>query len=229
MRLDKFLADKKLGSRKEVKTMIKEGLVFVDQKSIKDPSFHIYPTQVIKVNNEVIDHYKDILLMMNKPAGYVCATKDNVSKTVFDLIHPPYHNYDLRIVGRLDKDTEGLLLLTNNGKIIHHLTSPKKDIYKMYYVETNDVFKDLERLTEPFFIKDSDEKLYQPLKPIVNYINDKSFYISIQEGKFHQIKRMISYFGYEVTYLKRIRIGDITLDETLPLGGYKEMDLKGLI
>jgi 16S rRNA pseudouridine516 synthase len=229
MRLDKFLSDKKLGTRKEVKTIIKEGLVFVDEKVSKDPSSHIYPTQIIKVNGRIIEHYRDIVLMMHKPQGYVCATKDNVHKTVFDLIKAPYHTYDLRIVGRLDKDTEGLLLLTNNGSFVHALTSPKKEIYKTYYVETNEDFKDIDRLSEPFLIKDADEKLYQPLKPIVTYIKEKCMHISIQEGKFHQIKRMISYFGYEVTYLKRIRIGDIILDETLPLGGYKEMDLKGLI
>lgn len=229
MRLDKFLSHKMFGSRKEVKAIIKDGLVLVDDIVIKDASYHISPLQEIKVGDTMIDHQRDVLIMMNKPKGYVCAVKDNLHKTVFEFLKPPYDSFDLRIVGRLDKDTEGLLLLTNKGHIVHSLTSPKKDVYKRYYVETQVDFKDLERLTQPFSIKDGKNNLYTPLKPKVTYIKPNCMYIDIKEGKFHQVKRMISHFGYEVTHLKRLSIGHIDLDETLPLGSYKEIPIKDVL
>ena len=223
MRLDKFLSNLKYGTRTEVKKAIKEGKVTINGKSAKEGKEWINPVKdTVYYEGEKVFFEEKIVLMLNKPKGYVSATKDNLHKTVVELIGEPYSRFDLKIAGRLDIDTEGLIILTNDGNLLHNLINPKKDVFKKYYVEVDRHF-DVDLLLEPMVIKDGNNQEYSPLKPKVSRITDKSFCLEIQEGKFHQVKRMCQYCGATVTYLKRISIGDIVLDENLSLGEYKKI------
>jgi 16S rRNA pseudouridine516 synthase len=223
MRLDKLLVECKYGSRKEVQKFIRRGYVFVNGSQIIKPDTKVSPeTDEIIFDDELVYFKSKIVLMMNKPKGYVCANKDGLHKTVFELINEPYDRFDLKIAGRLDIDTEGLILLTNDGQYIHSIISPNKDVFKKYYVETKDDF-DAKQLLNPMSILDGKNCHYTPMTPKVEQLSDHSFYLYIQEGKFHQVKRMVAHFDNEVTYLKRIAIGDIELDSKLALGEYKEI------
>lgn len=225
MRLDRFLSNQTQYTRDEIKKRIKNGDVEVDGIKIKDIAFSVNPhvSRVTLEGHDIL--YKEhITLIMNKPSGYVCATKDNVHQTVLQLLKSPYDAFDFKIVGRLDKDTEGLLILTTDGKIVHKLTSPHKHIYKTYFVEVDKPIDDIEIFSKVYAIKDGNDQLYQPNKPIIKKLSEKTCLFSIDEGKFHQVKRMFAYFGYEVTYLKRISIGNLFLDESLLLGAYKEVE-----
>ena len=174
----------------------------------------------VLLDEQLLIYEEYIYLMMNKRSGLVCATTDNFQKTVFEDIKN-FKNRDLRLVGRLDKDTEGLLLITDDGDFIHHLTSPKHDIVKKYYVEFSGKYIDN---VEECFIKgivlDDGEKC---LPATIEKIDDNKCYINIQEGKFHQVKRMCASCGMKVEYLKRIKIGDLLLDENLKIGDYRKL------
>ena len=225
MRLDRYLSNHKVGSRQEVKKIIKGKLVTVNQMTIVDPSFDIdMKKDEIFVDHMHIKPKTTAIYMLNKPKGYVCARKDNVHPTVLSLFSIDEQE-DLNIVGRLDIDTEGLLLLTNDGPLIHALTSPRKDVYKTYIVETEEYVEDLDMLLKPMMILDGNNMMYQPKMLKVNRLEGHAFSMSIKEGKFHQIKRMVLHCGHKVKTLKRISIGDITLDETLALGSYKRIEL----
>lgn len=222
MRLDKVLVNLKYGSRKELQAVIKKGYVTVNNVVIKKPDTKVSEQDVITLFDEEVYYKEKVVLMLHKPSGYVSANKDGLHKTVFELIDEPYNRFDLNIAGRLDIDTEGLMLLTNDGKYLHNIITPNKDVYKKYYVETKEPFA-ASKLLKPFEINDGREQPYTPLTPKVEQITDKTFYLSIKEGKFHQVKRMVSHFNNEVTYLKRVAIGEIELDEGLALGEYKEI------
>ncbi len=222
MRVDKILVNLKYGSRKEIKNIVKKKRVKVNDEIIKDSSLNIDPNKdIIKLDDEVIIYKENILLMLHKPSGYVSANHDSLHETVFELLDEPYSRMNLNIAGRLDIDTEGLLLLTDNGELLHDLISPSKDIYKTYLVRTNQPFKP-KKLLKEFEILDGRNRPYIPLKPFVEVINDYEFYLSIKEGKFHQVKRMVNHFGVEVIYLKRVAYGDILLGD-LKKGDYKEV------
>lgn len=223
MRLDKFLSNMKYGTRTEVKKIIKDGLVSVNGKVTKEAKLSINPNEdIVQYRAETVFYKEKILIMMNKPKGYVSATKDALHKTVVDLLDEPYTRFDLNIAGRLDIDTEGLILLTNDGDMLHNLISPKKNVYKKYYVEVNNEF-DCTMLLTPMKILDGANKEYEPFQPRVKQLTSDTFYLEIKEGKFHQVKRMCQYCGVKVTYLKRVVIGDIELDPSLELGEYKEI------
>ena len=224
MRIDRFLSNLKYGTRKEIQKAVKYKRVYVNEELVKNVAFKIDPLvdKVIFDDEEV--YYKEtILLMMNKPPGYVSATKDGKEKTVLELINEPYSRFNLSIAGRLDKDTEGLLLLTNNGKLLHNIISPNKDVYKKYFVRVENPIKNPKKLEGSYEILDGRDYPFIPATPIVEKINDLEFYLSIKEGKFHQVKRMVEHFSNKVVYLKRVQIGQIILDEELRLGGYKEI------
>ena len=216
MRLDRFLSNLKYGSRKDVTKWIKKGYCLVNGEIVKDPAAKIEPMEdkVIFDDNEV--YFNDsVLLKLHKPKGYVSANHDKVHQTVFDLISEPYSRFDLHIAGRLDIDTEGLVLLTNKGSLLHNIISPNKNIYKKYLVEVEKTF-DFDMLLDPMEILDGKDYPFTPQPPKVEKIDEKSFYLSIKEGKFHQVKRMVEYCGSEVTYLKRVSIGDIELGDLEP-------------
>ena len=224
MRLDRFLSNLKYGTRKEIQKAIKYKQVFVNDELMNSTAFKINPLKdTVIFNGEKVYYKETILLMMNKPSGYLSANSDSKDKTVMEFINEPYSRFDLSIAGRLDKDTEGLLLLTNSGSLLHSIISPNKNVYKKYFVRVDKEFLDPSVLELEFEIMDGRDFLFTPNEPIVEKINDLEFYLSIKEGKFHQVKRMVEHYDREVVYLKRVQIGQIKLDENLRLGEYKEI------
>ena len=223
MRLDRYLANLKYGTRTEITKKIKSKKVTVNGIVVTDSRYKV-ETKSDKVvfEGKEIFYKETILLMVNKPSGVISANKDGLHETVLDLIGEPYNRFDLRIAGRLDIDTEGLILLTNDGKLLHKIISPNKDIYKKYYVKVESKF-DSSKLLKEFQIKDGRDFLFTPLLPKVEQISDDEFFLSIKEGKFHQIKRMVEHFNNKVVYLKRVSIGNIDLDILLEKGRYKEI------
>ncbi len=224
MRIDRFLSNLKYGTRKDIQKAIKRKQVFLNNNLVTNGSIKINQNiDKVTFDDELVYYKETILLMMNKPKGYVSATKDGKEKTVLELIDFPYSRFDLNIAGRLDKDSEGLLLLTNNGKLLHNIISPNKDVYKKYFVRVEKPFRKLKKLEGNYEILDGRSFTFVPSSPITERINDFEFYLSIKEGKFHQVKRMVEHFSNKVTYLKRVQIGQIKLDENLKLGEYKEI------
>ena len=218
MRLDKFLKDTGFGSRKEVKLLIKQKIVSVNDTIVVNEGLSINEEHdIVKVDNNIVKYVKYVYIMLNKPKGVVSATVDNVHTTVIDLINE-YKYLDLFPVGRLDIDTEGLLLITNDGTLSHNLLSPKKHVDKTYLLNTNVSLSDsdMRKLEEGVCL---DSELTLPAK--IEKINDLEYLLTIHEGKFHQVKRMIDALGKKVTYLKRISFGPLILDENLALGSYR--------
>ncbi|MFD2640235.1 pseudouridine synthase [Piscibacillus salipiscarius] len=225
MRLDKILANQGFGSRKDVKKLIKKGKVQVDGKAIKDSSFHCEPKESeIVVNGQVLDYRDYVYIIMNKPKGVISATEDHVETCVTDLLDEFYQPFSLFPVGRLDKDTVGLLLLTNDGELAHRLLSPQKHVEKTYeahidgYVTGADVdaFKQGVELDDGYVTK--------PAELIIAEAGDISYVrVVITEGKFHQIKRMFASRGHKVVELERVQMGSLVLDEELARGEYREL------
>ncbi|WP_125152882.1 pseudouridine synthase [Clostridium rectalis] len=225
-RLDKILANLGYGTRKEVKSMIKKGFVQVEGECVVDSGLNIDPQKSeIKVNGEIVVYRKFIYLMMNKPAGVVSATFDNYDETVIDLIEPEYQIFNPFPVGRLDKDTVGLLLLTNDGELNHRLISPKWHVDKVYYAEINKPVgvKDVEAFEKGIKLDDDYKCLPAKLEVIKSDENGAEVYVTIQEGKFHQVKRMFEAVYKNVVYLKRIKFGEVDLDNSLEEGEYREL------
>ena len=226
MRLDKFLAHTTGNSRSDVKKYLKQKAVRVDGEVITSASFHVDLIQhLVTLFDEELFYQKYVYLMMNKPQGYLSATKDAQAVTVMMLLDTYYDRFDLSIVGRLDKDTEGLLLLTNDGGFLHEVITPKKGIYKTYLAHlegelTQVAIADLEAGVQ---IKDGKGIAFTTAPARVRMINKEAVEIQITEGKFHQVKRMFASVGCKVTYLKRLAIGGLKLDEHLELGEYREL------
>ena len=224
IRLDKFLAQMNMGTRSEVKNAIRKGKVTVNGEICKNADTKIDEiADVVCYENIQVCYEKYVYYMLNKPAGVVSATKDNHDKTVLDLLQGE-NLQDVFPVGRLDKDTEGLLLLTNDGDLAHKLLSPKKHIPKTYFVRTKDVVtKDqLEALEHGVDI--GEEALTMPAQ--TEMLAENEIFLTIYEGKFHQVKRMLKAVGNEVIYLKRQKMGKLLLDETLELGEYRKLTTK---
>ncbi len=218
MRLDKYLAKANLGSRKQVKELIRKKKiqvngVIVQKDDIKIDEYH----DEIRFNDEVIVYQQYVYYMLNKPQGVVSATYDENCKTVMECFDE-FLGDDVFPVGRLDKDTEGLLLVSNDGQLAHHLLSLKNHVDKTYYVLCKNKIDDgmVEGLQKQIVLQDA---VFQPAK--VEVLSDYELHLTIQEGKFHQIKRMLHHVGNEVVYLKRIRFGSLVLDENLQPGEYR--------
>lgn len=233
-RLDKILSNLGYGTRKEIKAMMKKGEVEVDGQIVKDNSLKVDPFKtIVKVSGEVINYREFIYLMMNKPQGVVSATFDNYDETVIDLLDPEHAAFNPFPVGRLDKDTEGLLLITNDGELNHRLTSPKWHVDKLYYAEIDNQVddNDIEAFQKGITLEDDYKCLPAKLEIISSNEDGSEVYVTIQEGKFHQVKRMFEALDKNVVYLKRIRMGSLLLDETLEEGTYRELtenELKAL-
>ncbi|MGM0213514.1 pseudouridine synthase [Enterococcus sp. AZ109] len=227
MRLDKYLAEAGLGSRKEVKQYIKKGQVTVnDQVEKKDKAQVDLLKDVVVFGGEVIKYQEFYYYLLNKPAGVVSATEDKKERTVMDLFVEADYRKDLFPVGRLDKDTEGFLLITNDGQLAHELLSPKKHVEKEYLAQVKGIMNEQDQQT---FINgiQMDGEFTLPAKLMIDEI-DKEKQIStvrivLKEGKFHQVKRMVKACGKEVTYLKRIRMGGLVLPVDLAKGDYREL------
>lgn len=224
VRLDKYLADIRIGTRREVKKYIKQGNVKLNNHVIKDSAYKVnINNDKVYFKGKLLSYSEYIYIMLNKPSGVVSATKDNFDKTVVDLIEKKYQ-LDLFPVGRLDKDSEGLLLLTNDGDLAHSLLSPKNKVAKVYYVELNGQIKDDHILQFKKGIKINDEFIALPAELEIIEAGDISkALITVFEGKFHQVKRMFLAIGLKVTYLKRTRIAQLEIDESLELGEYRHL------
>ena len=227
MRLDKFLANSGIGTRKEVKELLKKRLIKVNDEIVKDGKIHVNENEdTVKYKDEIISYKKFVYIMLNKPNGVISATEDKVHKTVIDLLGDEYRTFEVFPVGRLDIDTEGLLLLTNDGVLSHNLLSPNKHVDKKYYVELEKLLTkmDIDKLENGVELKDFTTKDAK-VEIIENReeANKIKVYITISEGKFHQVKRMFKAVENEVKYLKRVKMGTLSLDENLKLGEYREL------
>ncbi|MGC7675993.1 pseudouridine synthase [Staphylococcus epidermidis] len=218
MRLDKFLANMGVGTRSEVKQLLKKGSVKVNQNIVKLPKLHVNPnSDEIMVNDEVVSYIDKVYIMLNKPKGYISATEDEVYPTIIDLI-PEYAHLNIFPVGRLDKDTEGLLLVTNDGQFNHEVMNPNKHVSKTYEVYSKHPITQFDIDKFKSGIELSDGKLKPAiLKKVDNYVS----HVTIYEGKYHQVKRMFHSIENEVLELKRIKIAQLELDHNLDLGSYR--------
>ncbi len=227
LRMDKYLADMGIGTRSEVKKYMKAGRVKVDGNICKSGEMKVDPTkQKVSVDGEEISYVTYEYYLLHKPSGVLSAARDPHATTVVDLISSKVRD-DLFPVGRLDKDTEGLLLITNDGVLAHQLLSPKKHVDKTYYVELDHPLEDGEALCkafqEGFSIGEGIITEEAKLEILPSKGGTGCALLTIHEGKFHQVKRMFSHQGYEVTYLKRISMGPLMLPEDLLRGEYRKL------
>ncbi len=225
MRLDKMLANSGFGTRKEVKKLLKTGVVKVDGNVVKDAKVHVDPDeQEVTVHEDIVEYREFIYLMMHKPPGLLSATEDHRQETVVDILQEEDKIFEPFPVGRLDKDTEGLLILTNDGQLAHQLLSPKKHVPKTYYAKIDGevTVEDIEAFKQGVTLDDGYETLPAELN-ILETGPESEIEITIVEGKFHQVKRMFQAVGKTVTYLKRLSMGELKLDEDLELGEYREL------
>ena len=224
IRLDKYLADMCIGTRTEVKKLIRQGKVKIGDAVVKTPEQKIdIATQKVFCEGQEVGYEEYEYYILNKPAGYVSATTDPKDKTVLDLITDKKRK-DLFPVGRLDKDTEGLLLITNDGDLAHRLLAPKNHVDKLYYAKVEGVVteEDVRAFAEGVNIGE-DEVTRPAVLEILKSDEVSEIHLTIQEGKFHQVKRMFEKIDNSVTYLKRVQIGALSLDGELPLGEMKEL------
>jgi 16S rRNA pseudouridine516 synthase len=225
MRIDKLLANLGYGSRKEVKKLLKDGAVTINDVFVKDAKEHVDPDKDrVTLNGETIEYKEFIYLMMNKPPGVLSATEDQTGETVIDLLEMDDQVYEPFPVGRLDKDTEGLLLITNDGKLAHRLLSPKKHVPKTYFavIDGEVTEEDVSAFQNGVILDDGYETKPGKLTILKSGIRS-DIELTITEGKFHQVKRMFEAVGKRVVYLQRISMGPLVLDETLELGEYREL------
>lgn len=224
MRLDKYLAEMGVGTRQEVKKQIRQGKAAVNGTVVKAADTKIDETSdEVTICGRNISYVSYEYYMLNKPAGVVSATEDRRDTTVIDLIKEKKRK-DLFPVGRLDKDTEGLLLITNDGNLAHRLLAPKKHVDKVYYAKIDGMVteEDVKRFAEGINIGAEEEEMTRPAKlDIMKSAEESEIRLTIHEGKFHQVKRMFLAVGKEVTYLKRERMGTLCLDENLKPGEYR--------
>lgn len=235
-RIDKLLAHEGFGSRKDIKKLLRVSEVLVNGKQIFDPGAQINPdADIITIDGEEIDLHQHIYLMMNKPKHTISSNKDGEHQTVFDLLdddmHTPYLQEKLHLIGRLDMDTEGLLLFTTDGELTHRLISPKSHVNKTYYCElehpeTNEHQNEITRqFLEGIEVGPEDNEPGFRCEPAqIKWLSENKAELTIYEGKYHQVKRMFVAVGNKITYLKRISMGQLKLDATLEPGEYKFLD-----
>ncbi len=220
MRIDKYLADNSIGTRKEIKGIVKAGRICVNGVTAFDPGMHIVPGKdIITMDERVIEYERFHYYMLNKPAGTVSSTREGASVTVVELLADE-NVKNLSPVGRLDKDTEGLLLLTDDGALLHDLISPSKHVEKEYLVQTEKPVSEAEikKLEEGVDIGDD-----SPTLPARAYEAEDGLHLIITEGRFHQVKRMLEAVDNRVIFLKRLRMGGLCLDGSLKPGEYRRL------
>lgn len=223
MRLDKFLADMGISSRKDLKQIIKSGRVSVDGKAVKLPETKIDPEVCcVELDGEKLSYSKFHYYMIDKPCGVVTATEDSKQKTVLDLVSPEMRRMGLFPVGRLDKDTSGLLLLTDDGDFAHRVISPKSCVEKRYYakVEGEANMEDVKAFEKGIVLGDGTQCL--PAK--LELLGEGECMVTVMEGKYHQVRRMLASRGKPVLELRRLSIGDLVLGDELGSGAYIELD-----
>ncbi len=221
-RLDKFLCDCGAGTRTQVKAIIKQGRVTVDGRPEKDAGRKIDPQKSrVCLDGEALGSVGTVVVMLNKPEGFVTATEDKTEKTVMELLPEAYRKLDLKPVGRLDKMTEGLLLFTNDGDLLHRLISPKKQVPKIYYARHEGCAgeADVQAFAEGMTLRDGTECLPAVLEPL----GVGESLITVCEGKYHQVRRMMAARGMHVTYLERRQEGNLPLAD-LPRGQVRKLE-----
>ena len=224
VRLDKFLCDCGIGTRSQVKQILKTGAVTVDGIPVRDGSAKVDAArQIVLLNGQPLLVPGRVVVMLNKPAGFVTATEDREQKTVMELLPEPYRNLDLKPVGRLDKETEGLLLFTNDGELLHRLISPKKEVQKVYYArhEGTATEEDVKAFLAGITLRDETKCLPAKLEPL----GPGESLITVCEGKYHQVRRMMASRNMPVTYLERREEGSLQLGD-LPRGQLRQLDEK---
>ena len=225
IRIDKFLADAGIGTRSQVKDYLKKGRVTVNGITVKKPENKISPeTDQILFDGRAVARLATAYYMFHKPAGCVTAVKDDYAPTVMDYFKSAPEK-DLAPVGRLDKDTEGFLLITNDGELSHYLLSPKRHVEKTYYAKVDGILKPDSAADFAKGIDIGDEKPTLPAKLQILSENEEQceILLTLQEGRFHQVKRMVEAAGGKVTYLKRITFGTLSLDDSLEKGNYRKL------
>lgn len=221
IRIDKYLCEMNIGSRSQVKNYLKQGLVTVNGNLVTKADIKITEEKdVVTYKGEAVKYNRYVYYMLHKPAGVVSATNDNTCGTVNELLKNTGYT-DIFPVGRLDKDTEGLLLMTNDGMLAHNLLSPKKHVAKTYLVVLKEELSKEDILCLERGVDIGEEKPTREAK--VEVIDSKTIRLTITEGKFHQVKRMLRAVGNEVVYLKRLSMGSLKLDESLAVGEYREL------
>lgn len=221
MRIDKYIAGCGYASRKDVKKLIKQGLVFIDGEVCKKPEEQTDENSIVEVDGERLIYREFVYLMLNKPQGCVSAVYDKKYPVVTEFVPEEYAHFEVYPVGRLDIDTEGLLILTNDGQFAHEMTSPKKDVYKRYFAVLD---KPMEEKDVEIFAGGMEFKEFTAKSAKLEITeNPNEAYIEIAEGKFHQVKRMCERVGKTVTYLKRVAIGNLKLDKSLEKGEVREL------
>ena len=225
MRVDKLLSNVGVASRAELKKYCKQGLISVNGKVINNPGVQVdSENDDVRFNGEKIVYREFVYIMLNKPDGYISATYDKYDPIVLDLIDQSYLVFEPFPVGRLDKDTEGLLVLTNDGQLAHRVLSPKKHVPKTYYakIQGKVTEEDILAFEKGVILDDGYETMPSQLK-ILKSDDMSEIELTIHEGKFHQVKRMFESVGKKVVYLKRLSMGKLKLDESLKLGEYREL------
>lgn len=226
-RLDKFLVAAGIGSRSQVKDILKAGRITVDGAVERDNSRKIDPAaQIICCDGEVLGGRRRVVAMLNKPAGYITATEDKKERTVMELLPPELLRQDVKPVGRLDKETEGLLLFTNDGDLLHRLISPKKEVPKVYYArhEGTATKEDVAAFAEGLTLRDGTVCLPAVLEPL----GEGESRITVCEGKYHQVRRMMASRGMPVVYLERQKEGKLDLGD-LERGKVRELTAEELV
>jgi 16S rRNA pseudouridine516 synthase len=224
-RVDKLLSNSGFGTRKEVKKLIKSGAVKIDGAVVTDSGMHVNPlNSLVEVGGEVVKYREYVYVMMNKPKGVISATYDKKHMTVVDILPDEYKCFNLFPVGRLDIDTEGLLILTNDGQLAHEILSPKKKVPKKYYaiIEGTVTKEDVQSFKKGVVLEDG----YKTLPADLNILSSEDIShveVVIYEGKFHQVKRMFQGVNKKVKYLKRTEMGKLKLDSTLLKGECREL------
>jgi 16S rRNA pseudouridine516 synthase len=228
LRLDKYLSDATAHSRKDIRLLVKRKAVTVNGLVAGTADMKIDEAHdVVCVNGEKILYRKFIYLMLNKPQGYLSATEDDRDPVVTDLLPEEFKHFAPFPVGRLDKDTEGLLLLTNDGQFDHELMSPRKNLFKRYYAELDipATAEDVEAFAAGMVFKEFTAK---PARLEIDPLDSRKVYVEISEGKYHQVKRMCERVGKNVTFLKRVAIGSLQLDAALECGKVRELTAEEL-
>lgn len=225
MRIDKLLANMGVGSRKELKTAIRKGAVTVNDLVVRDPGKHVDPeADQIHFRGQQIIYKEYVYLIMHKPAGVISATEDTYHETVIDLLPEEYRIFAPFPVGRLDIDTEGLLVLTNDGQLSHQLLSPKKHVDKTYFARIDQPVTKVDReIFSKGVVLDDGYKTLPAWLEVLDAPGRNEVHITIQEGKFHQVKRMFQAVDKQVEYLKRISMGGLRLDKKLEIGQVREL------
>ncbi len=221
MRVDKYISGCGYASRREVKKLIRQGAVLIDGKVCKKAEERADANSDVRVRGEKLIYREFVYLMLNKPKGYVSAAYDKKYPVVTDLVGEEYAHFEVFPVGRLDIDAEGLLILTNDGRFTHEMTSPGKNVYKRYFAVVD---KPMDKSDIEAFAAGMEFKDFTAKSAVLEITeNPREVYIEIAEGKFHQVKRMCEKVGKTVTYLKRVAVGGVKLDESLERGDIREL------